>query len=67
MKRIIIASIIALFVGAGAVYAATVTCTVLTVEDGVVTLDCGKKAKKIKQGVKVKVKTAVRRKAVEGC
>ncbi len=43
-----------------------VKCTVSAVDGATVTLDCGKKAAKLKAGMKVKVKNA-KKKAVEGC
>jgi len=43
-----------------------VKCEVTAVDGATVTLDCGKKASKLKAGMKVKVKNA-KRKAVEGC
>ena len=46
--------------------AATITCTVDTIEDGKVTLECGDKSKKLKLGEKVKVRTA-KKNMVEGC
>ncbi len=49
-----------------AAMAATTRCTVTEVKDAVVTLDCGKKAAKMKVGDKVKVK-ADKKKAIEGC
>jgi len=70
MKSTITTAIIAVFLAAtiGTATAATVTCTVETVKDGIVTLNCGDKADKIREGVKVKVKTTVKkRKAIEGC
>lgn len=47
-------------------FAASVTCEVKSVSGSTVTLDCGKKAKKLKEGSKVKVKAA-KKKAIEGC
>ena len=46
-------------------FAASVECTVKSVSGNTVTLDC-KKASKLKEGSKVKVKAA-KKKAVEGC
>ena len=46
--------------------AGSIQCTVTTVTDNVVTLDCGKKSTKLKVGDRVKVKTAAK-KAIEGC
>lgn len=47
--------------------AATITCTVNTVEEGQVTLTCGEEAVKLEPGTKVKVRPKAKRKAVEGC
>lgn len=46
-------------------FAASVECTVKSVSGSTVTLDC-KKASKLKEGSKVKVKAA-KKKAIEGC
>ena len=46
--------------------AAGTKCKVTGIEETVVTLDCGKKAAKLKIGDKVKVK-AYKKKAIEGC
>ncbi len=51
----------------GMATAKTIKCNVETIENGKVMLDCGKKADKLKIGTVVKVKTVVKRKAVEGC
>jgi hypothetical protein len=51
----------------GMAAAASIKCSVESVEDGKVVLQCGDKAEKIKIGTEVKVKTIVKRKAVEGC
>lgn len=67
MKKTLAIILASLFLGASVAVAATVTCTVQTVKNGIITLDCGKKANRIKEGVKVKVRTATKRKAVEGC
>lgn len=47
--------------------AASVTCTVESIENGQVLLSCGQLAEKIKVGEKVKVRTKTARKAIEGC
>jgi hypothetical protein len=47
-------------------FAGSVDCTVKSVSGNTVTLDCGKKANKLKEGSDVKVKAA-KKKAVEGC
>ena len=47
-------------------FAASVNCEVKSVSGSTVTLDCGKKASKLKAGSKVKVKAA-KKKAIEGC
>ncbi|MEN8199808.1 MAG: hypothetical protein ABFR63_07000 [Thermodesulfobacteriota bacterium] len=50
------------------VQAATLKCTVTKVEDNVVTMDCGDKAKDLAAGTEVKVKTAkAKAAAIEGC
>ncbi len=46
--------------------AAVSKCTITSIKDNIVTLDCGKKAGKMKVGDAVKLKTA-RKKAIEGC
>ncbi len=51
----------------GLAYAKTLKCTVSTVKDGIVTLDCGKHADLLKAGTKVKIRPVTKRKAVEGC
>lgn len=48
--------------------AATLKCTVDSVEGDVVTMNCGAKASSLKAGTKVKVKTAAKKAAaIEGC
>ena len=48
-------------------YAASITCSVESIENGQVLLSCGQLADKIKVGDKVKVRTKTKRKAIEGC
>ena len=48
-------------------YAASITCSVESIEAGNVLLSCGDLATKIKVGDKVKVRTKTVRKAIEGC
>ncbi len=52
-----------------AVQAATLRCTIETVEDGIVTMDCGEKAATLSPGTEVKVKVARAKAAaaIEGC
>ena len=47
--------------------AATVKCTVTEHTGSTVTLDCGSKAGNFKAGTAVKVKTAAKTAAIEGC
>jgi len=49
-----------------AAMASSSKCKVTGIQDSVVTLDCGKKAAKLKIGDKVKVKVD-KKKAIEGC
>ncbi|PID71868.1 MAG: hypothetical protein CSB34_05020 [Desulfobulbus propionicus] len=66
MKKIISAVMVGAFVmSASVVMAASVKCTVDTVEGDKVTMTC-KKADKLKAGDKVSVK-AKKKKAIEGC
>ncbi len=66
-KTSILLAAIALFTfTVPAAMAATAKCTVTEVKDAVVTLDCGKKAARLKVGDKVKVK-AEKKKGYEGC
>ncbi len=70
MKKIFTTMIMTLFLvttisGTG-IAAKSIKCTVSTVEDSIVTLDCGDKAEKLDVGAAVKVKTA-KKKAIEGC
>jgi len=51
---------------AGTVYAASGKCTVVSVEDNKVTLDCGSNAGDFPVGTDVKIKSD-RKKAIEGC
>jgi hypothetical protein len=51
----------------GTAIAASVSCTVESIETGKVLLDCGDKADKLEAGTTVKVKTVVARRALEGC
>lgn len=66
LSAIIMALVFAVSLSGMAV-AKSVTCTVETIEEGKVVLDCGKKADKLTVDTKVKVKTVKARKAVEGC
>ena len=47
--------------------AATTKCTITAVEDNSISLDCGTKAKVFKVGDEVKIRTAKKVKAIEGC
>ena len=70
MKKRLISAVIAFcFVlgVAGASMAAKVKCTVESVDGEKVILNCGKKADKFKEGDKLKVPTAKKGAAVEGC
>lgn len=51
----------------GIATAASIKCNVESIKNGKVVLDCGDKAEKLKVDTKVKVKTVIKRKAVEGC
>ncbi|MCD6387919.1 MAG: hypothetical protein J7L69_00815 [Desulfobulbaceae bacterium] len=51
---------------AGMGLAASAKCTVTAIDANNVTMDCGNKAKKLKVGDTLKVKT-VKKQAVEGC
>jgi len=66
IATLIITAIFALAVTttAGAV---SIKCSVDSIEKGKVILTCGDKAEKLKVGAKVKVKTVIKRKAIEGC
>ena len=70
MKKMFTTMLMILFLASSingtAIAAKSIRCTVSTVEDTVVTLDCGDKAEKLDVGNTVKVKTA-RKKAIEGC
>ncbi|MCB2180893.1 MAG: hypothetical protein KQH63_02570 [Desulfobulbaceae bacterium] len=46
--------------------AASAKCTVTSIEENKVILDCGSKADKFEAGSQVKIKSA-KRKAIEGC
>ena len=47
--------------------AADLNCTVKSIDENTVTLDCGKKATKLQQGDKVKVREKKKRKQINGC
>ena len=70
MRKIFTTMIMTLFLAGGlsgtAIAAKSLECTVTSVKDNIVTLDCGDKADKINVGKTVKVKTA-KKKAIEGC
>jgi len=70
MKKILATMMMALFLAASisgtAIAAKSVKCTVTSVKDSIVTMDCGEKADKLAVGSTVKVKTA-KKKAIEGC
>lgn len=71
MKKVLAAAFVLMFVAttASMSFAAKIKCEVTSVdaETGVVTLDCGEKADKFKEGDKLKVPTAKKGAAVEGC
>jgi hypothetical protein len=46
--------------------ASSAKCTVTEIQDNIVTMDCGNKAKKMQVGDNLKVKT-IKKQAVEGC
>jgi len=51
----------------GLAMATTLTCTVDTVKDGIVTMKCGDKAELLQPGQKIKMRPVTKRKAIEGC
>jgi len=63
---LIVAAIFAVTVSAMA-GAASIKCTVVSIDQGKVLLDCGSKADRLKVDGKVKVKSVVKKKAIEGC
>ena len=70
MKKQIITVLSSLALLAGlttGAFAASITCSVESIENGQVLLSCGQLADKIKVGDQVKVRTKTKRKAVEGC
>jgi cysteine sulfinate desulfinase/cysteine desulfurase-like protein len=66
LSAIIMALIFAASIS-GIAVAASLTCTVETIEAGKVLLNCGDKADKLEAGTKVKVKPATTRTTIEGC
>ncbi len=68
MKKVITLAMALAFVASTATMsvAASVKCEVKSIDGSTVTMDCGKKASKLKAGDKVKVKAA-KKKAIEGC
>ncbi len=51
-----------------AIQAATLKCTVVKVDDDIVTMDCGEKAETLSEGAEVKVRVArAKAAAIEGC
>jgi len=70
MKKVLAAAFVLMFVAttASMSFAAKVKCEVTAVdENGVVTLDCGDKADKFKEGDKLKISPPKKGAAVEGC
>jgi len=51
----------------GLAIATTLTCTVDSVKDGIVTLKCGDKAQLLHTGQKIKIRPVTKRRAIEGC
>lgn len=47
--------------------AASAKCTVTDVNESSITLDCGSTAQSLKVGEEVKIRTAKKQKAIEGC
>ena len=69
MKRTLALLVTALFLTASVAtgIAATLKCTVTSVDANTVVLDCGDKADKLNAGDEVKVKTQKKTAAIEGC
>lgn len=67
MSALAMAIVFAAAITAGMATAASLQCNVVSIEKGTVTLDCGDKADVLKVDTKVRVKTVVKKKAVEGC
>ena len=71
MKKLLAAAFVLMFVAATATtsFAAKIKCEVVKVdaETGMVTLDCSDKADKFAEGDKLRVPTAKKGAAVEGC
>ena len=69
MKRIIslIAAALLLTATATTGMDATLKCTVTSIDQGTVVLDCGDKATTLKAGDTIKVKTEKAKGAIEGC
>ena len=68
MKKTIITfvAIVSLSLAGSSVFAKTVKCTVTSVDNATVVMDCGSKASALNAGQAVKVKSA-KKKAIEGC
>jgi|GEM_PF-1161316 len=65
--KVVILAIFLVTTLSGLAYATTLKCTVETVKDGIVTMNCGSKADKLHPGQKIKVRPETKRRAVEGC
>lgn len=69
MKKVFAAAFVLMFIAATAStgFAAKVKCEVTGVDGETVTLNCGGKADKFKEGDKLKISTPKKGAAVEGC
>lgn len=69
MKRAICIACMVIVTGwsASSVLAASAKCTVVKAEGSQLVIDCGQKAAKFQEGTKIKIKSAPKKTAVEGC
>lgn len=69
MKKVLAAAFVVMFVVATASvsFAAKVKCEVTGVDGETVTLNCGDKSAKFKEGDKLKISTPKKGAAIEGC
>jgi hypothetical protein len=64
---LVLALALSLAVAANNALAARAKCTVTSVNADSITLDCGTKTKSFKIGDEVKIRTAKKQRAIEGC
>ncbi len=69
MKRFVISIVVLFFttLAGGITFAASDKCTVVSIDDKRLVIECEKPGKKFKEGDRIKIKTTKNKKQIEGC